>query len=282
MTALPALGGLLPELDAFVEELRLEFDAGGFPTSAEFIARCQRFYTAGRMAAIAEVVPGWPKMASFGDGVTLWHTTASLMSMRNLPEYRAAPEGRRLAMDWTVLLHDVEKEPTPTAKDMRHAFRSAAAAGATLPALGFPVTEEWEAGFPAWFELTDTAYHLDAERGAYVQDNEHLPAILSGADRLFRPAAAAIVKAIALHTSITVVADWPAYSALTPEEERRYVDADLHPVLLVMMLADHGGWNLFEPETLDAYYAETRAVFAQLSRPRPPPSPSLRSRTPPA
>ncbi len=262
------MAGLLPELDELVEQLRAEFDPERIPTMRDFAARCRPFYTEERMAQIAGVVPGWPKMASFGYGITLFHATACLMSMRDLPEYQAATAHQRLLMDWTVLLHDVEKEPTPTAKDMRHAFRSAAAAGATLPAVGFPVTAAWQEGFPAWFRRTATAYHLDEERGAYVQDNQDLPDILGGADRLFGRDAALIVKTIALHTSITVVADWPAYSALTPDEERCYVDADLHPVLLVMMLADHGGWNLFEPDTLAAYYEETRQVFARLGQHR--------------
>ncbi len=268
MTTVPRVRDLLPELDAFVEEFRAEFDPVRVPDMGAFAARCRLFYTDARMAEIAALVPGWPKMASFGNGITLWHTTACLMSVRDLPEYRDAPSGRRLLLDWTVLLHDVEKEPTPTAKDMRHAFRSAAAAGSTLPPLGFPVSSDWEAGYPAWFRLTDTAYHLDEDRGAYVQDNRQLPEILGGADRLFGPGAAVIVKAIALHSSITVVADWPAYAELTIDEERRYVDADLKPVLLGLMLADHGGWNLFEPETLAAYYEETRQVFESLGDPR--------------
>ncbi len=264
MNAVPSPWDALPDLDAFIEELRAEFDPARLPTMRDFADRCRPFYTDERMAEIGELIPGWSKMASYGNGITLFHTTACLMSMRDLTEYVEATGHQRVLMDWTVLLHDVEKEPTPAAKDMRHAFRSAAAAGATLPPLGFTVTKAWTDGFPAWFRLTDTAYHLDKERGAYVQDNRHLPEILGGADRLFGPDAALIVKAIALHSSITVVADWPAYAELTPEEERRFVDDDLKPVLEGLMLADHGGWNLFEPETLAAYYEETRQVFARL------------------
>ncbi len=266
---IPTVAGLLPEFDAFLDHLGAEYDAGHLPGWPELEARCRPFYDDDRMAAITAVVPGWRKMASYRDGVTLWHTTAALMSMRNFAEYRAAADGKRVLMDWTVLLHDVAKEPTPGSKDMRHAFRSAAAAGATLPAAGFPVTERYAGEFPAWQRLTDGAFRIDEEQGEAVQDNRRLPEIIEGADRLFGAEAALVIKAIALHTSITVVADWPAYSALTPAEERRYVTPELHPVLLVMMLADHGGWNLFEPDTLAAYYAETRAVFQSVGTVRP-------------
>ena len=36
------------------------------------------------------------------------------------------------------------------------------------------------------------------------------------------------------------------------------------PVLAALTLADSGGWNLFDPRTLEAMYEETRAVFREL------------------
>ena len=73
--------------------------------------------------------------------------------------------------------------------------------------------------------------------------------------------------AIALHQSITSLAAWPVKTPLTDEEVAAYVDDDIRPVLAVLTLADSGGWNLFDPPTLQAMYEETRAVFRNLPRP---------------
>jgi hypothetical protein len=39
---------------------------------------------------------------------------------------------------------------------------------------------------------------------------------------------------------------------------------EIVPALLALTLADSGGWNLFDPPTLAAMYAETRQVFGRL------------------
>jgi hypothetical protein len=41
---------------------------------------------------------------------------------------------------------------------------------------------------------------------------------------------------------------------------------NIFPALLALTLADSGGWNLFDPPTLEAMYKETRAVFRDLPR----------------
>ena len=45
-----------------------------------------------------------------------------------------------------------------------------------------------------------------------------------------------------------------------------YVDKDIFPTLLALTLGDSGGWNLFDPPTLESMYKETRAVFRDLPR----------------
>jgi hypothetical protein len=69
-----------------------------------------------------------------------------------------------------------------------------------------------------------------------------------------------------MHQSITSLTAWPVKAPLTADEVTAYVDKDNFTPLLVMMLADSGGWNLFDPPTLESMYKETRAVFRQLPR----------------
>ena len=123
------------------------------------------------------------------------------------------------------------------------------------------MTEAWQAEAETWYALVESACRYDAEGAEYVQDNEHLAAIFEGANRLYGADAAVVLKAIALHLAITVVADWPARTPLTRAEEQRFIDPSLAPVLLATMLADHGGWNTFDATTLGTYQDQTRAVF---------------------
>jgi len=258
---MPALVDVLPMVDGFVDDLAADFAADRFDDYESFVDRCRAFYTDEVLAQIDRIVSGWSLMASYQDGVTLWHTTAAMASLRTLEEYRDARAPTRHLMDWAVLLHDLAKQPDGRGRDHVHAFRSAVAAGRVLPGLGFAVTEAWHAEADAWYSLVESARRYDAERAEYVQDNEQLAAIIEGADRLYGADAAIVLKAIALHLAVTVVADWPARTPLTRAEEQRFIDPSLAPVLLATMLADHGGWNTFDATTLETYLDQTRAVF---------------------
>lgn len=264
MSAPPDLADNLPELDGFVDELAADVASGLIADNETFVQRCRRFYTDDAMARIERVVTGWSTMAAHLDGVTLWHTTAALMSLRTLREYEQAAAGPRALMNWAVLLHDLDKRPGGTGRDHRHAFRSAAAAGRVLPRIGFEVTGEWSDGFEAWSSLTEAACRFDPRREEYVQDNDRLAAIIGGAERLYGPEALVVLKAIVLHLSVTVVTDWPARTPLTNEQEQNFIDRRSRPVLLATMLADHGGWNSFEPELLKSYLRQTRRAFNRL------------------
>ncbi len=165
----------------------------------EFVRRCRNFYSQSTMAEIDDAIHGWSTMASHLDGITLWHTTAALTSLQKLDEYKAATQRVRDLMDWSVLLHDLAKEPG-NGRDHPHAFRSAAAAGRVLPRIGFNVTKAWKSEFETWFTLTDSAHRFDSTSSDFVQDNDKLAAIISGADRLYGEDSAIVLKAIA-HTS---------------------------------------------------------------------------------
>jgi len=263
---IPSVAEKLPEVWSFLKKLSAGVNAGIIKSEGDFTERCRKFYTPDQMAKIEAVVPGWKHMASFEDGKTLWHVNLAMVALLQLDEYRSMSSGLQTAQQWIVFLHDIGKEPEG-GRDHRHSFRSAAQAGRILPSLGFPVTASYPAEFQDWFNLTDTATRFDDVQRLQIQDNSKLPKILSGARRIFAEPTRTVVGAIALHQSVTSLAAWPVKAPLTGDQVMAYVDKEILPALLVLMLADSGGWNLFDPPTLDSMYKETRAVFRALPRP---------------
>jgi hypothetical protein len=120
--------------------------------------------------------------------------------------------------------------------------------------------------FQEWFNLTDTATRFDSAQGFEIQDNAKLLEILGRAKRIFAEPTRTAISVIAMHQSITSLTAWPVKAPLTADEVTAYVDKDNFMPLLVMMLADSGGWNLFDPPTLESMYKETRSVFRLLPR----------------
>ena len=256
----------LPEVWLFLDKLNAGVNSGAIKSAEDFTERCRKFYTPDRMAEIEAVVPGWRHMASFEDGKTLWHVNVAMVALLQLDEYRSMSPGQQTVQQWIVFLHDVGKEPG-SGRDHRHSFRSAAQAGRIMPKLGFPVTAAYPREFQHWFKLTDTATRFDEVQKLEIQDNSKLSKILGGAKRVFAEPTRTAVCAIALHQSITSLAAWPVKAPLSDDQVAAYVDKDILPALLVLMLADSGGWNLFDRPTLDSMYKETRTVFRDLPRP---------------
>jgi hypothetical protein len=128
------------------------------------------------------------------------------------------------------------------------------------------VTSAYPSEFQEWFDLTDTATRFEASQGLEIQDNAKLPEILGRAKRIFAEPTRTAISVIALHQSITSLAAWPVKAPLTADLVIAYVDKDIFTPLLAMILADSGGWNLFDSPTLESMYKETRAVFRYLPR----------------
>ncbi|MDH3500447.1 MAG: hypothetical protein OEM97_10015 [Acidimicrobiia bacterium] len=250
----------LPSLWRFIQELSAGVQVGTVASAEDLIERSRAFYIPERMAEIERVIPGWARMASYAGGRTLWHVNEAMVALLRLAEYHEASERDQAALEWVIFLHDLAKEPDG-GRDHRHAFRSVAAVGAILPRLGFPVSSAYQSEFHRWFELTDRATRFDTDLGYDVQDNDKLSLILGGIRRMFGEPTRSALAAICLHQSITVLADWPVPAPISSRQASAFIDDQTRRYLLVVMLADTGGWNLFDPPTLRAMYNEIRSVF---------------------
>ncbi len=240
----------LPELNQFILKLAEEYYAGEPKTWEELEERVAAFFTPERMDSVDVIVPGWHKMASYFGGVTLTHVLGVFLGLVMLPEFQTLPEEQQELVKWMVLFHDVEKEIKKGERDPKHGFRSAVTAARQLPHLGFAATAEYGRLIASWSELTYSALKPSESYTEPIQDNEKLPEILAGIDRMFGEGAPAglIIKGVLLHMSITVLSDWPQTAPLTDAEIRKYIGSDLVPLLKVLMLADNDGWVLFYPE----------------------------------
>jgi hypothetical protein len=256
----PALSRHLPELWDLIAAVGAGIELGTIADEGDLRERVVPFFTAERLDEIDARVPGWQAMADADGGKTLLHTLAAAAALTLLDEYRAAPPDVQHQLEWIVVLHDLRKEPNG-GRDHRHAFRSGAWAGQVLPKLGFPVTPRYQREFTAWFELTDTAHIAAqiADGSEQIQDNAKLALIMGGANRVFASPTTEMVKAITLHQSITVVEGWLVPAPLSEDQERVFLDRATRSLLLPLMLADSGGWNLFEPRARREMYASTRA-----------------------
>lgn len=260
----------LPDVAALLDNLSRDIARSRITTQEDFDAACRRSWTPARMADVDDLIPRWSEMASYADGKTLCHVTAALLALYRLDEYRAAGGHLRTLMEWTVVLHDIAKQPAHGRRDHRHAFRSAVVALETLPRLGFEPKAAFAAKAESWRAMVLQAHLRDPASGEVVQDNAFLPPLVAGAHEMLESDGARIVTAIALHLAITVVGDWPSLAPLDAEQEQALVTPEIAELLQPLMLADNGGWNLLDPATLRSMYAETRAVFARIASGRRP------------
>ena len=264
----PSFDVLLPDLNKSILELIKDYRAEKINSWEELEERVNAFFTPERMDEVESIVPGWRKMASSSDGVTLVHVMCVFLGLVMLPEFQnLSPEQQQLAK-WIVLFHDVEKAHVRGRKDLTHAFRSAVLTAGRLKTLGFITTEEHESLLDSWSELTVSAVTKLDESSDYIQDNHKLPSIVEGIRRMFgeNTPATLITEGVLLHMSIDVVEDYPQAAPLRDEEIKRYVNTDLVPLLKVMMLADNEGWVMFYPEVRLKQRNQTLKVFENVER----------------
>jgi hypothetical protein len=266
--AFPAFDECLPELNRFILELVEAYESGQIDSWDGLEEKVTAYFTPARMEQMESLVPGWQKMASYSDGITLVHVMCVFLGMLMLPEFGELTAEEKNMAKWIVLFHDLDKKAGKGARDLIHGFRSAVRAAKQLPHVGFPVTAEYGRLIDSWSESTYAATKLSAASAEPVQNNDRLPEILIGIERMFGPdtPAARIVNTVLLHMSINVVREWPQAAPLTELEIKSYITIRVAPLLKCMMLADNEGWSLFDPETRAQQREDTLKAFREVEQ----------------
>jgi hypothetical protein len=266
--AFPSFDDCFPELNLFLLELVEGYEAGKIRTWEDLDKQVRGYFISGRMEQMESQVPGWKKMASYTDGITLVHVMCVFLGMLILPEYQSLTPGQQQLAKWIVLFHDVDKVHIQGQKDSMHAFRSGVHAANLLPRFGFPTRPKYEERIGQWSKYVDQAFLLDEPDAPPKPDNQKLPGILIGIDNLFgkNTPAALITKTVLLHISPAIDPHYPTPAALTDNEIQRYIDPELFPLLRVMMFSDNEGWSLFDPETRAQRNRDARHAFEKFER----------------
>jgi len=266
MDNFPSFDAEFKELNQFILTLVEEYKAGHIKSWDALDERVKNFFTPEQLEWVDAKAPGWKKMASYADGITVTHVTCVFLGMFMLPEFQSlSPEQQQIAK-WIILFHDIDKFHIRGQKDSMHAFHSGVIAAKDLPGLGFPITDKYHDAIDAWSEYT---YNASVDIGGGVApkpDNQKLPEILAGIDQLFgmNSPASLIVKTSLLHISLNVDMNYATPSPLSVVEAERYIDPILFPFLKVMMLSDNEGWSMFHPEERARQRNDTLKVFAHL------------------
>jgi len=264
----PAFDETIPFLNQFILELVTAYQLGEIASWETLDEKVKSFFTPSRLEQTEKLIPGWIKMASYTDGITLTHVTCVFLGVYMLPEFqRLTPEQQQMAK-WIVLFHDLDKIHIRGKKDPLHGFRSGILAARALPSLGFPITDKYHGLLDAWSEFTLQAYFERPGQAAPTPDNKKLPEILSGIDQLFGEdlPAGLITKTVLLHISLAVDPFYPTPAPLNETEIQRFITPGLFPLLKIMMLGDNEGWSLFEPEDRQRQYTDTLAAFQKVQQ----------------
>lgn len=247
----PSFDDCFPELHGFLQELVQSYKAGHLRSWDDLDQQVKAFFTPQRMEQMEAMLPGWQKMASYSDGITLVHVMCVFLGMLMLPEYQSLTPGQQQLAKWIVLFHDIDKVHIRGKKDTMHAFRSGVQAANLLPRFGFRTRPHYQERIGFWSKYATGAFILDDPDGTPKPDNRKLPGMLIGIDNLFGKdtPGALVTKTALLHISLAVDPLYVTPAPLSNDEIKRFIDPSLFPLLRVMMHADNEGWSLFNPET---------------------------------
>src|SRR5512139_2338111 len=176
----PSFDERFPALDAFIHKL-VELYRAGEIDAWEDLDRCVKdFFDPSRMDQVESLVPGWRKMASYADGITLVHVLCVFLGMYMLPEFSQLSSHQKQWMKWVILFHDIDKFHIRGKKDTMHAFNSGVVMANRIPALGFSPTEKYPKLIRSWGEYTSQAFIPGEGDAPPTPDNRKLPEILQG------------------------------------------------------------------------------------------------------
>ncbi len=265
---IPGFDERIPELDAFIHNLVELYQAGKINAWEDLESLVRDFFDPSRMDRLESLVPGWRKMASYADGITLVHVMCVFLGMSMLPEFLHLSSHQQQLMKWVILFHDIDKFHIRGKKDTLHAFHSGVVTANRLPALGFSFSDQYPELIRPWSEYTAQAFLPGVGETPPTPDNRKLPRILQGIEQLYGKdtSAALIVKTVLLHISLHVDDQYPTPAPLTMEEAQLYINSDLFPLLRVMMLSDNEGWSMFDPETRARQRRDTLAAFKAVGK----------------
>src|SRR5262245_10729783 len=98
MNTFPSFDQQLPFLNQFILGLVIRYQAGALNSWEELDLAVKAFFTPERMDQTEALVPGWKKMASFSDGITLTHVMCVFLGVFMMPEFHTlSPEGQQMA-----------------------------------------------------------------------------------------------------------------------------------------------------------------------------------------
>lgn len=259
----PLFDNKFPDLNRFIQDLVKAYHAGRMRSWDDLEKSVKDFFTPEQMEQMEILAPGWRKMASYSDGITLTHVICVFLGMFMLDEFQALSAEEQQLVKWIVLFHDIDKFHIRGKKDTMHAFNSAVIAAKTLPSLGFPMHSSYPKLINSWSEYTCGAFIPTDIDVSPKPDNQKLPKILSGIDDLFgvNTPANLITKTILLHISPSIDKNYPTPAPLTDDEIQRFISSNLFPLLRVMMLADNEGWSLFDLEVRNQQKRDALKAF---------------------
>ena len=255
-------------LNDFVIKLADEYRIGNIQSWEDLEVSTWYFFTSERMNELESIAPGWKKMVSYSNGVTLVHVMCVFLGLFMLPEFQGASFEHQQLAKWIILFHDIEKVARNDERDLTHGFKSAICAARTLPSLGFAKTQAYEHLIDSWSSFVSAAKTKPEGLKDYIQDNKKIPEILDGIDAMFggKSPAALIVKGVLLHMSINVVDDWPQAAPLTEDEINAYLEPNLCLLLKLMTLSDNEGWSMFYADEREQQRNDTLKAFEKIEK----------------
>ena len=134
----PSFDVRLSGLNRFILELVEEYSADKIKSWDDLEIRVKLFFTPKIMDEIEFIAPGWKKMASYSEGITLTHVTCVFLGMFMLPEFLSLSQKQKQIAKWIILFHDIDKFHIRGKKDTMHAFHSAVIAAKSSVRAWFP------------------------------------------------------------------------------------------------------------------------------------------------